>query len=89
LTLGLFFSAGFAKAVNLFPLPILGIILLFEAVALMRLVRDTMAVPGDFGIVILVGLICLGVATWGYVVGLVVGTALVYLLPDRLSGATR
>jgi len=89
LALGLFFSAGFGKAVNLFPLPVLGIILLFEAVALMRLVQDTMAVPGEFGIVILVGLICLGVPVWGYVVGLVVGTALVYLLPDRLSGATR
>jgi hypothetical protein len=89
LTLGLFFSAGFSKAINLFPYPILGVILLFEAVALMRLVRDTMAVPGEFGIVILVGLICLAVPVWGYVVGLVVGTAIYYLLPERLSGGTR
>jgi MFS superfamily sulfate permease-like transporter len=88
LTLGLFFSGGFGKAVNLFPLPVLGIILLFEAVALMRLVRDTSAVPGDFAIVILVGLICFGVP-YGYVVGLVVGTAIYYLLPERLSGTSR
>jgi hypothetical protein len=73
--------------VNLFPLPVLGIILLFESVALMRLVRDTMSVPGDFAIVLLVGLICFTVP-YGYVVGLVIGTALFYLLPDRLSGIT-
>jgi len=88
LSLGLFFSGGFASAVKLFPLPILGIILLFEALALMKLVRDTMGKPGDFALVILVGLICFGVP-YGYVVGLVVGTALAYLLPDRLSGLTR
>ncbi len=88
LAMGLFFSAGFAKAVKLFPLPILGVILLFEALALMRLVRDTMAKSGEFAIVLLVGLICFGVP-YGYVVGLVIGTALAYLLPDRLSGLTR
>jgi len=88
LSLGLFFSGGFASAVKLFPLPILGIILLFEALALMKLVRDTMGKPGDFALVILVGLICFGIP-YGYVVGLVVGTALAYLLPDRLSGLTR
>jgi MFS superfamily sulfate permease-like transporter len=85
---GVFFSPGFGKIVQLFPLPVLGIILLFESLALMRLVRDTMSVPGDFAIVLLVGLICFGVP-YGYVVGLVIGTALVYLLPDRLSGITR
>jgi MFS superfamily sulfate permease-like transporter len=84
LVMGLFFSGGFAKAVKLFPLPILGVILLFEALALMRLVRDTMASSGEFAIVLLVGLICFGVP-YGYVVGLVVGTALAYLLPDRLG----
>jgi len=82
---GFFFSAGFGNMVNLFPLPVLGIILLFESLALMRLVRDTMSVPGDFAIVLLVGLICFGVP-YGYVVGLVIGTALAYVLPDRLSG---
>ena len=61
--------------------------MLFELLALMRLVRDTMSIPGDFAIVILVGLICFGVP-YGYVVGLVIGTALAYLLPNRLSGIT-
>jgi xanthine/uracil/vitamin C permease (AzgA family) len=88
LGLGLFFSRGFATVVQLFPLPILCVILLFEALALMRLTRDTAGSPADFAIVLLVGLICFGVP-YGYVVGLVVGTALVYLLPTRLNNLTR
>jgi hypothetical protein len=88
LGLGLFFSRGFATAVQLFPLPVLGVILLFEALALMRLTRDTAGNPADFAIVLLVGLICFGVP-YGYVVGLVVGTALAYLLPARLNNLTR
>jgi len=91
LALGLFFSRGFATAVKLFPLPVLGVILLFEALALMRLIRDTVgagAASGDFAIVLLVGLLCFGVP-YGYVVGLVVGTAMAYLLPARLNKLTR
>jgi hypothetical protein len=88
LGLGFFFSRGFATAVQLFPLPILGVILLFEALALMRLTRDTAGRPGDFAIVLLVGLICFGVP-YGYVVGMVVGTALAYLLPARLNNLSR
>jgi MFS superfamily molybdate transporter len=88
LVLGLFFSAGFSTAVQLFPLPVLGVILLFEALALMKLVRDMTAVPADFALVLLVGLICFGVP-YGYVIGLVVGTTLAYLLPGKLGYLTR
>jgi MFS superfamily sulfate permease-like transporter len=88
LVAGFFFSPGFEKMVQLFPLPVLGVILIFESLALMRLVRDTMFIPGDFAIVLLVGLICFGIP-YGYVVGLVIGTALYYLLPDRLNGMSR
>jgi len=85
---GVFFSSGFEKIVQLFPLPVLGVILIFESLALMRLVRDTMFVPGDFAMVLLVGLICFGIP-YGYVVGLIIGTALYYLLPDRLNATSR
>jgi hypothetical protein len=88
LVLGLFFSAGFGTAVQLFPRPVLGVILLFEALALMKLVRDMMGAPGDFALVLLVGLICFGVP-YGYVAGLVIGTAFAYLLPGRLGLLTR
>jgi len=87
LFLGLFFGAGFGMAVDLFPRPVLGVILLFEALALMKLVRDMMASRADFGIVLLVGLICFGVP-YGYVIGLVIGVAFAYLLPGRLGKLT-
>lgn len=87
LVLGLLFSGGFSTAVQLFPRPVLGVILVFEALALMKLVRDTMASSSDFALVLLVGLICFGIP-YGYVVGLVIGTAIAYLLPGRLGNLT-
>ena len=78
LALGLFFSRGFHTAIQLFPKPVLGVILFFEALALMKLVRDVAASAAEFAIVLLVGLIAFGLP-YGYVIGLVLGTALVYL----------
>ena len=78
LTLGMFFGGGFGLAVELFPKPILGIILLFEAVALIKLVRDMFQSPPDTTIVLLVGMIAFALP-YGYLVGLVVGTALAYI----------
>jgi len=78
IVLGLFFSAGFRTAIALFPQPVLGIILLFEAVALMRLIRDTLTSTRDFTIVLLTALAAFGLP-YGYVVALILGTALAYL----------
>ncbi len=83
LMLGLFLSGGFQLAVDLFPKPVLGVVLLFESLALMRLVRDMAASKVDFSIVLLVGLIALGLP-YGYVIGLVVGTLLAYLSDRRI-----
>jgi len=88
LALGLFLSKGFAVAVELFPKPVLGVILLFEGLNLMRLVRDTAAVKADFTIVLLTGLMCVGLP-YGYVVGLVVGTLIAYLLKRGLTGLAK
>jgi MFS superfamily sulfate permease-like transporter len=85
LALGLFLSKGFSTAIQLFPKPILGVILLFEGVNLMRLVRDMAASKADFMLIILVGLMCAGLP-YGYVLGLVVGTILAYLLKRNLTG---
>ena len=65
LVLGLVFAPGFAQIVRLFPMPVLGIVLLFEAIGLMTLVRDVAAERRALWIVF-------GVAT--AVVGLVAGT---------------
>lgn len=77
LALGLFFSPGFAQVVQLFPLPVLGVLLFFEALNLAALLRDQAARPADLRVALLVGLLCGGLP-YGYLVGLVVGTAVYY-----------
>jgi hypothetical protein len=56
----------------------LGIILLFEALGLIWLVRDTAGSRQEFPIAALVGLIAAGLP-YGYLIGLVVGTVLAHL----------
>lgn len=70
LALGLLAAAGFADAVELFPLPVLGVILAFEGLALMRTIGTLDR--SDLGVALLVGLIAAGVP-YGYVVGVVIG----------------
>jgi hypothetical protein len=79
LGLGLFFSRGFAQLVQAFPLPILGVVLLFEALALLLLMRDMVRSKFDTAIVLLVALIA---SNWpyGYLIGLAVGSTMHYLL---------
>ena len=78
LTLGLFFSGSFAQLIEVFPKPVLGVILVFEGLALLLLVRDIASSKRDLFIAALVGLMCVGLP-YGYAIGLLVGTALVYL----------
>lgn len=73
--LGLFFSGGFQKIIEIFPLPVLGILLLFESLALLQLVRDVAPDRTDFAIASLVGLSALFLP-YGYVIGMAAGTVL-------------
>ena len=75
ITLGLAFGSGFDAVVNAFPLPVLGVLLLFEALALLWLVRDLAPSGSDFTIAVLVGLVAVALP-YGYLVGMVVGTVL-------------
>ncbi|MBC6699858.1 putative sulfate/molybdate transporter [Hymenobacter puniceus] len=77
--LGLFFSQGFQQLVQIFPLPILGVLLLFEALTLATLLRDISDSRAALLLAVLVGLLCSGLP-YGYLVGLVVGTALHYAM---------
>ena len=88
LTLGLFFSQSFQAVIELFPKPVLGVILAFEGMVLIRLVRDMASSVADFTVVVLVGLMCVGLP-YGYVLGLVAGTAVSYLLNRKLTGLAR
>ena len=79
LALGLFFSQGFQQVVQIFPLPILGVLLLFEALTLATLLRDVSGSRAELLVALLVGLLCAGLP-YGYLVGLVVGTAVHYAM---------
>jgi MFS superfamily sulfate permease-like transporter len=78
LVLGLFFSGCFNQLIQVFPKPILGVMLAFEGLAMLLLVRDIATVRRDFLIAVLTGLMCVGLP-YGYAAGLIAGTALVYL----------
>jgi hypothetical protein len=84
LALGLFFSGGFRTVIELFPKPILGVILLFEGLALMRLLADTAGSKAAFTLAILIGIAAVGLP-YGYVVGLVGGTFLAFWGGDRFA----
>ena len=75
LALGLFLSNGFEKVIQIFPLPVLGILLLFESLAMLLLARDTAADKRDFAIAALTGLAAFFLP-YGYVIGMVAGTLL-------------
>lgn len=83
--LGLLFSNVFAEVVKVFPLPILGVLLLFEALALIVLVRDLAGSKLDFTLAALVAL-CAAFLPYGYVIGLLLGTVLAYLSRRGLTG---
>ncbi len=75
LVLGLFFSGGFSTVIQVFPLPVLGVLLLFEAITLMALVRDVAIDQSDFLLVVLVGL-CASLLPYGFLIAMVGGTLL-------------
>jgi MFS superfamily sulfate permease-like transporter len=80
--LGVLFGRGFDSVIHVFPLPILGVILLFEGLALLMLIRDCAPSKNELGTALLVGLIAVGLP-YGYVIGLLVGLFLALLLRKR------
>ncbi len=82
LVLGLLFANGFAQIVQIFPLPVLGVLLLFEGVALVSLIRDQAEDRGSFFVAVVTGLIAAG-APFGYAIALVVGTLLALFVASR------
>jgi MFS superfamily sulfate permease-like transporter len=75
--LGLFLSKPLDEVLKIFPLPILGVVLFFEGLTLLALVRDQAQTPRHLLIVFMVGLIALTVPQ-GFVIGLVLGTLVFY-----------
>lgn len=75
--LGLLLGGVASQVVEVFPLPILGVVLVFEGLVLMRLVGDIARSPRDLTIALLVATVAVSIPQ-GFVVGLVVGTVLYY-----------
>lgn len=89
LLLGIFFGKGFDEIIGVFPLPILGVVLMFEGLALMLLLRDLMPSRSELSIAVLVGLLALGLP-YGYLIGVIVGVMLEYLVrKNKISFGNR
>lgn len=86
LLLGLFFAGGFHHLVQVFPLPILGVILFFEGISLSSLIRDMIDNRKNFVVALVVGVIAFGLP-YGFVISMIVG-CLIYYLPIHLSSIT-
>lgn len=78
LIIGLFFSSSFQAIVNIFPLPVLGVILLFEGLWLMMFIKDIIDSKKSFFIALLTALMA-AFLPYGYLIGMVTGTVLYYI----------
>ncbi len=83
--LGLFFGRGFNAVIGVFPLPVLGVILLFEGLAMMLLVRDMFSSLRDLTVILLVGVIAVGLP-YGYLIGTAVGMIVAGLMERGMLG---
>lgn len=81
--LGLFFADGFHDIIQVFPLPVLGVILLFEGLSLMLLVKDLTEDKRGFVIAFITGIIAFTLP-YGFIVAIITGT-LIYYLPKSIS----
>ncbi len=79
LVIGLIFGPGFAHVVRAFPMPVLGVVLLFEAIALMALLRDVAPHRNALWVTLAVAAAVVGLP-YGYVIGLVAGTLIAWAL---------
>jgi MFS superfamily sulfate permease-like transporter len=88
IVLGLFFGAGFTDIIHVFPLPVLGVILFFEGLMMMRFISDTIGVEGELAIALLVGVLaaCL---PYGFIIGIVTGTLVAHLSKKYRLGFSR
>lgn len=82
LTIGLFFSDSFVSVIKVFPKPVLGVILLFEGLALLLLIKDILNQKFNLIIALLVALLANGLP-YGYLIGIIVGV-IVYYNTDKI-----
>lgn len=78
IVLGLFFGNSFHQLIEVFPLPLLGTILLFEGAALLLLIRDLANDQKGLVVAILTGLLAFGLP-YGFLIGIITGLLLHYM----------
>lgn len=84
LLLGLFFSNSFQAVVQIFPLPVLGVILLFEGLWLMMFIKDIIDSKKSFFIALLTALLA-AFLPYGYLIGMITGTILYYISDKHIK----
>ena len=77
LILGLFFGNGFERIIHIFPLPVLGVILLVESGMLMQFVRDLAPVRFDLFVAGLTAAAAV-LLPYGFLAGMLIGTAVAH-----------
>jgi hypothetical protein len=90
IALGVFWGTGFGRIVHLFPLPVLGVILLAESGMLIRCVRDVVPCRYDLAVAVLTATTAV-LMPYGFLVGMVAGTVAAYAprMWQRLSSTAR
>ena len=83
--IGAFFSGAFREVVQVFPLPVLGAVLLVEAGVLVLLLRELGLSSARLALAAGVALLCV-FAPQGYLTGMVAGTTLYYALRRTPAG---
>lgn len=77
LILGFFFGSNIHSLINIFPLPVLGVILLFEGLAMMFLIKDLFTEKRNLLISLLTGIIAFGLP-YGFLIAMIIGMAIYY-----------
>lgn len=77
LVLGTCFGNGFERVVHVFPLPVLGVILVTEGGMLMHFVRDVIPNRFDLSVAVLTAVFAV-LLPYGFLFGMVAGTAVAY-----------
>lgn len=78
LAMGLFAGESFGYITTLFPMPVLGVILFFEGLNLIFLIKDTANESKNFGIAALVAVLAFALP-YGFIIAMLAGCALYYL----------
>lgn len=82
LIIGVFFANSFETLLKAFPLPVLGMVLLFEAFALFRLVSAESYTATDTTVLAVVAFAAIGLP-YGFLIGLICGTAIFYAFKSK------